>query len=82
MRKQLVPFRHDARVSLSVTFVHGDYKRRDSDNQLSSILDTFVDAGILPDDNWKVIPEKHVYDRYEKDNAHCVIVMNEVEEEV
>ena len=72
MTKQLVSF-ECMTVKMTVTFWHGDKVRRDSDNQLSSILDTLVDAKILSDDNWKVIPEKHIYDKYEKDNARCEI---------
>ena len=60
-------------IKLIVTFYHGDYRRRDSDNQLSSILDMLVDVGILPDDSWKIIPHKEIIDKYEKDNPHCVI---------
>lgn len=61
------------KVKLIVTFYHGDYRRRDSDNQLSSILDMLVDVGILPDDSWLVVPRKEIIDEYEKDNPHCVI---------
>ena len=78
MEKQIEMIPEDIQISLTVTFVHGDQKRRDSDNQLSSILDTLVDANILPDDNWKIIPEKHIYDKYEKNNPHCVIEMKEL----
>ena len=74
MTKQLVSF-ECMTVKMTVTFWHGDKVRRDSDNQLSSILDTLVDAKILSDDNWKVIPEKHIYDKYEKDNARCEIII-------
>ena len=77
MKKQLEMIPKDTQISLTVTFIHGDQKRRDSDNQLSSILDTLVDANILPDDNWKIIPEKHIYDKYEKNNPHCVIEIKE-----
>ena len=69
-------------VRLTATFFHGDLKRRDSDNQISSVLDTLVDAGILPDDSWKVVPEKHIYDRLEKGNARCVVDIEEIMEEV
>ena len=61
------------KVKLIVTFYHGDYRRRDSDNQLSSILDMLVDVGILPDDSWLIVPHKEIIDEYEKDNPHCVI---------
>jgi len=72
LTKQIVSF-ECMTLKMTVTFWHGDKVRRDSDNQLSSILDTLVDAKILSDDNWKVIPEKHIYDKYEKNNARCEI---------
>lgn len=65
-------------VRLTATFFHGDLKRRDSDNQLSSVLDTLVDAGILPDDSWRIVPEKHIYDRLEKGGARCVVEIEEI----
>ena len=68
-------------LRLTATFFHGDMKRRDSDNQLSSVLDTLVDAGILRDDSWKVLPEKHIYDRYDKGNARCVVELEKIEQE-
>lgn len=58
---------------MTVTFYHGDFKRRDSDNQLSSILDMLVEAGVLPDDCWEVLPEKHTYDAYDKGNPRCIV---------
>lgn len=72
LTKKLVSFECMS-VKMTVTFFHDTLRRRDSDNQLSSILDTLVDAKILSDDNWRVIPEKHIYDKYEKDNARCEI---------
>ena len=36
-------------------FYHGDKRRRDSDNQVSSILDALQDVGILKDDDWKIV---------------------------
>lgn len=63
----------DKQVKLTITFYHGDKKRRDSDNQLSSILDLLVDAGILADDNWQIIPQKEIFDVFDKDNARAVI---------
>jgi len=77
--KKLATIPEGTQVRLTAIFVHADYKRRDSDNQLSSILDTLVDAHIIPDDNWKVIPEKHIYDIYEKDKARCEIEIEVIE---
>lgn len=56
-----------------VEFTHGDLRRRDSDNGLSSVLDLIVDAGILPDDNWRVVPQITVKNDYQKRNAKVVI---------
>ena len=53
-------------------------KRRDSDNQLSSILDTLVDAGIIEDDNWKVIPVKLILDDYDKGNPRVELEIEEI----
>lgn len=66
-------------LALTLIFYHGDFVRRDSDNQTSSILDTLIDAGIIEDDNWKIIPVKHIYDRYDKGNARCEIELEVVE---
>lgn len=66
------------KVKLIATFYHGDLTRRDSDNQLSSILDTLVDVGILDDDNWKVIPLKLIVDEYDKGNPRCEIEIEEI----
>ena len=78
LKKEIRPFGEGKRVRLTASFIHGDYTRRDSDNQLSSVLDTLVDAGVLPDDNWKVVPEKHIYDRYDKGNARCELILEEM----
>lgn len=72
------PIEEDKQICLTLTFYHGDLKRRDSDNQCSSVLDTLIDAKIIPDDNWKVIPQKHIYDIYDKGNPHCVVEIKEI----
>lgn len=65
-------------LELTVTFYHGDLKRRDSDNQLSSVLDMLVEAQVIPDDNWEILPVKHIFDSYDKGNARCVISLEPV----
>lgn len=65
-------------LELTVTFYHGDLKRRDSDNQLSSVLDMLVDAQVIPDDNWEILPIKHIFDAYDKGNPRCVISLEPV----
>lgn len=42
-------------LNIALVFLHKDKKRRDSDNQVSSILDTLVDAGVLQDDSWRIV---------------------------
>lgn len=51
-------------VRLTLLFRHGDRRRRDSDNQLSSVLDLLVDAGILADDRWTAVYDVIVMNRY------------------
>ena len=75
MTGKILSIGNDKQAKLTAVFYHGDYKRRDSDNQLSSILDTLVDAGVLVDDCWSVIPEKHIFDIFDKGNARCVITL-------
>lgn len=65
-------------LMLTLYFYHGDFVRRDSDNQTSSILDTLIDAGIIEDDNWKIIPVKHIYDRFDKGKPRCEIELEEI----
>lgn len=67
------------RVALMFTFYHGDERKRDDDNQLSSVLDTLVDAGILADDKWKVAPFKFVYNDLDRENPRvevCIEFVN------
>ena len=61
-----------------LTFIHGDLRRRDSDNGCSSILDLLVDAGILKDDNWKVVENITILNGYTKEKPTCLIQINEI----
>ena len=63
----------DYPISITISFTHGDLRRRDSDNSVSSILDLLQDSGILADDNWQIVIEIHVRNRYEKNEAGAVI---------
>ena len=65
--------------TVRLEFVHGDLSRRDSDNGCSSIMDLLVDCNVLQDDNWQIVKHIEIKNRYEKNNAHCVIQI-EVEE--
>ena len=44
------------RCALTLHVGFADRRRRDLDNALSSVLDLLVDAGVLPDDCWAVVP--------------------------
>ena len=44
------------RCALTLHIGFADRRRRDLDNALSSVLDLLVDAGVLPDDCWAVVP--------------------------
>lgn len=62
-------------VILEVHFTHGDYRRRDCDNGLSSICDLLVDSGVLKDDNWQIVTKCIVTNGYDKNNASCSIII-------
>ena len=63
-------------VAISLSFYHGDLRRRDSDNGTSSILDLLVDAGILADDNWQIVRILNVYNQSDKGHARCEIMIS------
>ena len=66
-------------VIISLSFFHGDLRRRDSDNGTSSILDTLVDAGVLQDDKWEIVRVLNVYNYYDKGHARCEIDIRPLE---
>lgn len=68
-------------VILKLEFAHGDLKRRDSDNQTSSILDLLQDVEILKDDCWKIVRKIEVINRYNKDKPFCRISIFDYKEE-
>lgn len=45
------------RVKIECVFYHEDNRKRDSDNQLSSVLDLLCDLKIITDDSWQNVPE-------------------------
>ena len=59
---------------------HGDRRRRDADNSVSSIFDALVDFGALEDDNWFIIRNHHVFNTFEQGNPWCKIMIFKPEE--
>ena len=50
-------------VAINLEFVYPDKRRRDTDNGESSVMDTLIDAQIIKDDCWTIVPDKHVHGR-------------------
>lgn len=72
--------RVDGPCEISLVFVHGDLRRRDGDNGVSSVFDLLVDCGVLADDDWKRVRAFSVANRYERGNPRCEIEIREIEE--
>lgn len=69
----------DEPIILRVDFYHGNLIRRDSDNQLSSILDLLQDSKVLADDKWEIVREIHVRNFYEKNEPRAIIEIEKCE---
>lgn len=66
-------------LRLEVMFYHGDMRKRDCDNGLSSICDLLVDCGVLADDNWKIVRDVIVSNAYDKNNARAIVVIKDID---
>ena len=65
-------------VEIYMRFVHGDNRRRDSDNGQTSILDLLVREGVIADDNWFIARRLIVENDYEKGNPYCEITIKDL----
>lgn len=65
-------------VKVSVTFYHGDLRRRDGDNGLSAIMDLLVDAKILADDNWGIVKEISVRNLFYPKHPHTNVLIEDI----
>lgn len=65
-------------VALTVVFYQKDHRKRDLDNQLSSVLDTLVKAEILRSDTWQdICPITIDCQGVDKDNPRVEIYIDE-----
>ena len=66
----------DKRIEVIVEFWNQDRRKHDLDNQVSTILDALVKAGVLPDDSqetvWKITAE---YKGVDKDDPRACITV-------
>ena len=67
----------DKPVKICMTFTHGDNVRRDSDNQVSSILDLLQEIEILKDDCWQIIRQIEVHNEFEKGKSKVLIEISD-----
>ena len=51
---------------ININIIYPDFRRRDLTNTAESIMDLLVDAEILKDDNWLVVPKLHLNGYYKK----------------
>ena len=51
----------------------------DNTNKAESVMDLLVDAGILLDDNWKVVPRLVLTGRHDKQKPGCFITITSME---
>ncbi len=59
---------------LTLRFWFPDKRKTDLTNKAESIMDTLVDAGILEDDNYTIVPQLTlVYEMVSKDYPRCEI---------
>ena len=66
-------------VAITLSFFHGDKRRRDSDNGTSSVLDLLKDCSVIKDDNWEIVRIINVYNYYDKGHARCEIDIRPLE---
>jgi len=78
MRKQNISSPIDYASKVSITFVHGDLVRRDSDNATSSILDLLKDCKVIADDNWKIVRELHIRNGFVKGKSRCKVEIEKI----
>ena len=82
---QLKQYRGQAegKVILSCEFYHKDLRKRDLDNELSTIQDVLVKAGLLLSDDCFTVEETHaIFGGIDKNNPRVIIIIEEIEGEL
>jgi Holliday junction resolvase RusA-like endonuclease len=61
---------------VELVFYPKTLRRADCTNRAESVMDLLVDAGIIKDDNWFIVPEVYLkYGGYDRDNPRCEVVI-------
>lgn len=66
----------DKPLTIEFVFHHSDNRTRDTDNQISSILDLLKDAKVIKDDNWQIVKRisaEALYTQYQESWVDVVI---------
>lgn len=62
--------------SIKITFTAADKRKADNSNKAESVMDLLVDAGVLADDNWFVVPELNlVFAGVDKEKPQACIMI-------
>lgn len=62
-------------IEVKLVFHHSDERTRDTDNQVSSILDLLKGIHVIKDDNWKIV-RKITAEAVKDDEAYVEIELN------
>lgn len=63
--------------SVSIAFQAGDRRAFDLTNKAESVMDLMVDAGVLADDNFNVVPEVRLqFAGYAKGDWRCSVIVD------
>lgn len=62
-------------IEIKLVFHHADERTRDTDNQVSSILDLLKGIHVIKDDNWKIV-RKITAEAVKDDEAYVEVELN------
>lgn len=71
------------RCSIELVFWSADKHKFDLTNKAESIMDLLVDAGVIEDDNYSVVPEVTLrYAGVNKDRPGCLIIVDDLKDNI